>query len=93
MPAAKPKSSPVRVVANRAHAQKSTGSRTEAGKARSRANAVKHGLTKGLERSSVFRSLPRLRGIVTNHFSSDGKRITSASNASISFAANFTPVA
>ena len=39
------KSSPARIAANRANAQKSTGPRTEAGKARSRANAVKHGLT------------------------------------------------
>ena len=45
MPATTPKSSPARVAANRANAQKSTGPRTEAGKARSRANAVKHGLT------------------------------------------------
>ena len=45
MSAAKPKSSPARLAANRANAQKSTGPRTEAGKARSRANAVKHGLT------------------------------------------------
>ena len=39
------KSSPARIAANRANAQKSTGPRTEAGKAHSRANAVKHGLT------------------------------------------------
>ena len=45
MSATKPKSSPARVAANRANAQKSTGPRTEAGKARSRANALKHGLT------------------------------------------------
>ena len=45
MPAAKPKSSPARIAANRANARKSTGPRTEAGKARSRANALKHGLT------------------------------------------------
>ena len=37
--------SPARLAANRANAAKSTGPRTEAGKARSRANAVKHGLT------------------------------------------------
>ena len=37
--------SPARLAANRANAQRSTGPRTEAGKARSRANAVKHGLT------------------------------------------------
>ncbi len=42
---AAPKSSPARIAANRANARKSTGPRTEAGKARSRANAVKHGLT------------------------------------------------
>ena len=45
MSAAKPKSSPARIAANRANAEKSTGPRTEAGKARSRANAIKHGLT------------------------------------------------
>ena len=45
MPTASSKPSPARVAANRANAQKSTGPRTEAGKARSRANAVKHGLT------------------------------------------------
>ena len=45
MSVAKPKSSPARLAANRANARKSTGPRTEAGKARSRANAVKHGLT------------------------------------------------
>ena len=39
------KISPARLAANRANAQKSTGPRTEAGNARSRANAVKHGLT------------------------------------------------
>ncbi len=37
--------SAARVAANRANARKSTGPRTAAGKARSRANAVKHGLT------------------------------------------------
>ena len=45
MPAATPKPNPARLAANRANAQKSTGPRTEAGKARSRANALKHGLT------------------------------------------------
>ena len=45
MPAAKPTASPARLAANRANAQKSTGPRTPEGKARSRANAVKHGLT------------------------------------------------
>ena len=45
MPATKPKSSPARIAANRANARKSTGPRSEAGKARSRANALKHGLT------------------------------------------------
>ena len=45
MSAPKPKSSPARIAANRANARKSTGPRTEAGKARSRANALKHGLT------------------------------------------------
>ena len=44
MSVAKPKSSPARLAANRANARKSTGPRTEAGKARSRANALKHGL-------------------------------------------------
>ena len=39
-----PSPSPARIAANRANARKSTGPRTEAGKARSRANAVKHGL-------------------------------------------------
>ena len=34
-----------RIAANRLNAQRSTGPRTEAGKIRSRANAVKHGLT------------------------------------------------
>ncbi len=48
---------------------------------------------KGRERSYVFRGLPRLRGIFTNHFSSDGRRITSASSASISSGVSFTPVA
>ena len=37
--------SPARVIANRRNAQFSTGPRTEEGKARARANAVKHGLT------------------------------------------------
>jgi len=37
--------SPARLAANRANALKSTGPRTAAGKERSRANAVKHGLT------------------------------------------------
>ena len=45
MSTAKPKSSPARIAANRANARKSTGPKTEAGKARSRANALKHGLT------------------------------------------------
>jgi hypothetical protein len=48
---------------------------------------------KGQERSYVFRGLPRLRGIFTNHFSSDGRRITSASNVLISSGVSFTPVA
>jgi len=37
--------SPARLAANRANARKSTGPKTEAGKARSRENAYKHGLT------------------------------------------------
>ena len=37
--------SPARIAANRANSQRSTGPRTEAGKARARANACKHGLT------------------------------------------------
>ena len=37
--------SPARVAANRANAALSTGPKTEAGKTRSRANALKHGLT------------------------------------------------
>ena len=45
MAATTSKPSPARLAANRANAQKSTGPRTEAGKARSRANALKHGLT------------------------------------------------
>ena len=45
MSSSTPKASPARIAANRANAQKSTGPKTEAGKARSRANAVKHGLT------------------------------------------------
>jgi len=36
--------SPARVAANRSNAQKSTGPRTSEGKARSRWNAVQHGL-------------------------------------------------
>ena len=40
-----PKLSPARLAANRANAAKSTGPKSEAGKARSRANALKHGLT------------------------------------------------
>ena len=36
--------SPARLAANRLNAQKSTGPRTEEGKSRSRANALKHGL-------------------------------------------------
>ncbi len=38
-------SSPARIAANRANAQLSTGPRTEQGKAASRGNALKHGLT------------------------------------------------
>ena len=45
MPALKPLPSPARLEANRANAEKSTGPSTAAGKARSRTNAVKHGLT------------------------------------------------
>ena len=45
MPAAKPTASAARLAANRANAARSTGPQTEAGKARSRANALKHGLT------------------------------------------------
>ena len=45
MAATTSKPSPARLAANRANARKSTGPRTEAGKARSRANALKHGLT------------------------------------------------
>ena len=41
----RPTTSPARVAANRLNAQKSSGPRTPEGKARSRANAVKHGLT------------------------------------------------
>ena len=37
--------SPAQIEANRRNAQKSTGPRTEAGKLRSRSNALKHGLT------------------------------------------------
>jgi hypothetical protein len=48
---------------------------------------------KGRESSYLFRGLPRLRGIFTNHFSSDGVRITSASNATISSGVSLTPVA
>jgi hypothetical protein len=52
-----------------------------------------YAVVKGQERSYVFRGLPRLRGIFTNHFSSDGRRITSASNAFISPGVSLTPVA
>ena len=45
MPTSKASSSPARIAANRANAQKSTGPKTAEGRARSRANAVKHGLT------------------------------------------------
>ena len=45
MPGTTTKSSPAKIAANQANARRSTGPRTEAGKARSRANAVKHGLT------------------------------------------------
>jgi len=48
--------------------------------------------SKASERSYVFRGLPRLRGIFTNHFSSDGRRITSASNAAISSGFSLTPL-
>ena len=44
MPALKP-TSLARIAANRRNAQLSTGPKTAAGKARARANAVKHGLT------------------------------------------------
>jgi len=40
-----PVSSEARILANRLNAQKSTGPKTDRGKERSRANAVKHGLT------------------------------------------------
>lgn len=43
-PAGESATSPARRAANRANARKSTGPRTQAGKARSRANAVTHGL-------------------------------------------------
>ena len=43
-PEGRPPVSPARVAANLANAAKSTGPRTAEGKARSRANAVKHGL-------------------------------------------------
>ena len=45
MPAAKPTASPARLAANRANAARSTGPKSAEGKARSRANALKHGLT------------------------------------------------
>ena len=45
MPALKPLPSPARLEANRRNAEKSTGPTTAAGKARSRANALTHGLT------------------------------------------------
>jgi hypothetical protein len=48
---------------------------------------------KASERSYLSRALPLLRGMSTNHFSSEGKRMTSFSNASISSVSSLTPVA
>ena len=41
---AKPRTSTNRIIANRRNATRSTGPRTDAGKARSRLNGLKHGL-------------------------------------------------
>ena len=47
---------------------------------------------KGSEKSYVFRALGGLIGISTNHFSSDGSRTISASNAFISSGFSLTPL-
>ena len=65
-----PPTSPARIAANRLNATRSSGPKTEAGKARSRANALKHGLTakvvaiEGIEPSTppVYLASGRLAG-------------------------------
>jgi hypothetical protein len=46
--------SAAKIAANRRNAQRSTGPRTGAGKARSRGNSLKHGLAVPIARDSVF---------------------------------------
>jgi hypothetical protein len=57
------------IAANRLNAQRSTGPRTEAGKANSRRNALKHGLTAEkmlLEYEDATRSTLSMRPFIKN---------------------------